>query len=475
MAVIFLVGGTYSLYAQTEMSTVKTLPKVCIDNVKGTLTKEEPVEATITISYSGESTGQNHEDRYRCLVKYRGATSIHFDKKSMRITFLNDQNDGKRDVDLPGLGRTDDKCNLDAAAVDRSHFRNRLAMDLFNSFSRLPYSTSYGSRHGIVGNYVEVWTEGHYGGLYCLTDRVNRKLLGCKKMKGEALRGIVYKCVSYDKGCYFLSDATEPVEGNDNWNAWVVKYPNEYPSNIFNPLQQMMDAPWDSVPDEAYNDLVRQHFYWDNLVDIYLLSIVVGLADAGYKNCYLSCPDYTADQHFVITPWDMDHSFGASYRGVPLMDLSTLKGQTNWSNTRPFKRLMANAESGFLTSLADRWAALRDGPLSVESVTQRIYDYANLFDQSGAWQRDRDQWNYNPVTLGETAQDEATYMTEWYQANHDRLDNLLLPYQSDGIRSTVNGQPSTVNAWYDVSGRKVANSKLSKGIYFNGHKKILIK
>lgn len=293
--------------------------------------------------------------------------------------------------------------------------------------------------------------------------------------KGGVLRGIVYKCVSYDKGCYLLSDGTEPVEGNDNWNAWEVKYPNEYPSYIFNPLQQIMDAPWDSVPDEAYNDLVRQHFYWDNLVDIYLLSIVVGLADAGYKNCYLSCPDYTADQHFVITPWDMDHSFGASYRGVPLMDPSTLKGQTNWINTRPFKRLMANAESGFLTSLADRWAALRDGTLSVESVTQRIYDYANLFDQSGAWQRDRDQWNYNPVTLGETAQDEATYMTEWYQANHDRLDNLLLPYQSDGIRSTVNGQPSTVNAWYDVSGRKVANSKLSKGIYFNGHKKILIK
>ena len=42
-------------------------------------------------------------------------------------------------------------------------------------------------------------------------------------MKGEALRGIVYKCVSYDKGCYLLSDATEPVEGNDNWNAWEVK------------------------------------------------------------------------------------------------------------------------------------------------------------------------------------------------------------------------------------------------------------
>lgn len=174
-----------------------------------------------------------------------------------------------------------------------------------------------------MGNYVEVWTEGHYGGLYCLTDRVNRKLLGCKKMKGEALRGIVYKCVSYDKGCYLLSDATEPVEGNENWNAWEVKYPNEFPSYIFNPLQQMMDAPWDSVPDEA------------------------------------------------------------------------------------------------------------------------------------------------------------AYMAEWYQANHDRLDELLLPYHSDGIekieQETIVNSKSSDYKWFDLQGRKVANGKLPKGIYFKGHKKILIK
>ena len=118
----------------------------------------------------------------------------------MKIVFLEDQGDGERDVDLPGLGRTVDKCNLDAAAVDRSHFRNRLAMDLFNSYSRLPYPTAYDGRHGINGSYVEVWTEGRYSGLYCLTDRVNRKLLGGKKMKNGTLRGIVYKCKSYDKG-----------------------------------------------------------------------------------------------------------------------------------------------------------------------------------------------------------------------------------------------------------------------------------
>ena len=157
------------------------------------------------------------------------------------------------------------------------------------------------------------------------------------------------------------------------------------------------------------------------------------------------------------------------------MDPSTLKGQTNWSNTRPFKRLMANVESGFLTSLADRWAALRDGPLSVESVTQRIYDYANLFDQSGAWQNDRELWNYNPVTLWTTARDGAAYLAEWYQANHALLDELLLPHQSTDIKGIVDLPLNTDHPTYDLQGRKVQSSVKKKGIYIHDNKKILTK
>ena len=470
-----LVWGISSLCAQTIGSAGKSLPILRIDNLNGTINADEPVEATVTISSTDEAAGGPREQSYRCHVKYRGDTSLNFDKKSMKIVFLQDQGDEEKDVELPGLERVDHSCNLDATAVDRSHFRNRLAMDLFNSYSRLPYATAYDGRHGIVGNYVEVWVEGRYGGLFCLTDRVNRKLLGGKKMKSGVVRGIVYKCVSYGKGCFFLSDGTEPTEGSDNWNAWEVKYPNEYPAYVFSPLRQAIDAPWDTVPDEAYNGLVRQHFYWDNLVDVYLLSLVAGVSDTGYKNSYLSCADYTADQRFVITPWDMDHSFGESYWGVPLMDLATLKGQANWINACPFKRLMANTSTVFLTALADRWAALRDGALSVENVAQRIFDYANLFDQSGAWQRDRELWNYNPVTLGETAQHQADYMVEWYRANHDRLDELLLPYQTTAIKEARADTISHPSFFYDLQGRKVSSSTKKKGIYISGNKKILIK
>lgn len=58
IAAILLLGVPHVLYAQP---TGITLPKVCIDNLKGTLSKEEPVEATFTIKYFDQTTGQSAE------------------------------------------------------------------------------------------------------------------------------------------------------------------------------------------------------------------------------------------------------------------------------------------------------------------------------------------------------------------------------------------------------------------------------
>ena len=101
LTMVFL-GAPHVLYAQPSDIA---LPKVSIDNLKGTLTKEVPVEATFTINYTDEATGQPREERFRCLVSHRGATSIKFDKKSIKIAFLKQEGDGELDVRLPGLER----------------------------------------------------------------------------------------------------------------------------------------------------------------------------------------------------------------------------------------------------------------------------------------------------------------------------------------------------------------------------------
>lgn len=70
-------------------------------------------------------------------------------------------------------------------------------------------------------------------------------------------------------------------------------------------------------------------------------------------------------------------------------------------------------------------------------------------------------------------------MREWYRANHDRLDELLLPHQSDGIKEieqgTIVNRKSVNSECFDLQGRKVKPSIKKKGIYIYGNKKIQVK
>ena len=73
--------------------------------------------------------------------------------------------------------------------------------------------------------------------------------------------------------------------------------------------------------------------------------------------------------------------------------------------------------------------------LSVETVTQIINNYASRLDDSGAWQRNREVWNYNPITIATTANEPAEWMADWYASNYQRVDELLKPYMPTGIET----------------------------------------
>lgn len=417
----------FALLPFLQLTTAQTLPRIDLTVLSDTLSEDIPVTASFTITYYDTAWASERVESYACLVNLRGATSMLYDKNSMEVRFV-DSTGNDLDVNLLGIRTGLDKYILDAAAADRSHIRNRMAMDIFTSFARLPYSTDYDQRYGTVGRFVEVWIEGEYEGLFCLSDPVNRKLLGCKKPQNGLVRGVLYKCGSYGDGAFLESNGTAP--GNtDEWNAWTMKYPNNPTPEAWLPLQQLMNVSWDSIPDSAYAGLVQSHFYYDNLVDVYLFVIMSGIGDFGYKNCYLACPNIQADSRFVVVPWDLDHSLGSTWNACYMNTPVTLRGQSNLWRVHPFRRLLANEESGFYEALATRWYELKDGPLSVDSVCTIIQGYATQLDATQGWQHDRAKWNDNPIYFYETAQQEADYMILWYQRSHARLTELLAPYR----------------------------------------------
>ena len=138
---------------------------------------------------------------------------------------------------------------------------------------------------------------------------------------------------------------------------------------------------------------------------------------------------------------------------------------------------MRNDDLGFIAALATRWAALRDDVLSVASFTALINGYAQLLDESGAWQREREMWNYNPVAIEETASEAAQYMTEWYASSHEAISQLLDPYLPTGmkdINESADGKSSNSKfdgVCYDLQGHRLPSPSSYKGVYIKNHQK----
>lgn len=81
--------------------------------------------------------------------------------------------------------------------------RNRLCMDLWNSFSPVPYiNDEPDAINGTRGKFVEVLVNGKYQGLYCLSEKIDRKQLKLKKDYEDG--GVLFKCTGSTIGLVIL-------------------------------------------------------------------------------------------------------------------------------------------------------------------------------------------------------------------------------------------------------------------------------
>lgn len=332
--------------------------------------------------------------------KTRGATARYYMMKpSLNMKLRNE--DYTEEVDANLLGMRD--CSswiLDAMAIDRICMRNRVAFDIWNEFSRLPYDTEFDGRNGTVGRFIEVYINKKYYGIYCLTDRINRKLLDLKKVKEQDDGSRLVRGVLYKNGTEKILNQNSPCYNDDftacvvEWhNAWELTFPDDDASAaVWAPLQEAI-LKGTSV---AY---VQKYFYWDNLAEYEILIMALSITDNwGNKNRYLSIRNINKDidasdwddasrRKFVLTPWDLDTSLGGYYDGscydgsysdFPVEDVPKL-------SPYPIGPLVYNANYNAL--LKQKWAEGRRGAFSVYSIKSKMRGYCDLFMRSGAWDR----------------------------------------------------------------------------------------
>lgn len=413
-------------------------------------------------------------------IKVRGATSSSFPKKSYAVKILNV--DAVTDMDRSYLGlRTDNNWILDAMYIDPGRMRNRVSTDLWNAFSTRPYFavSEPAMINGTRGKFVEVFLNNAYHGLYCMTEKVDRKQLKLKKLKYNAdstiitQRGGLYKASSWSIGTFlgkpYGGSVTVPMYNNNNavWSSFEAKYPDldDGEPLQWKPLYDAIVKSSNATSDLDFTEGISASYDLPLFLDYYLFIDLLLASDNHGKNTYLSVYDQSVSSKMVVTPWDCDGTWGIRWNGSKNLTFANQSfepfitayehGQNNL-----YLRLRSLNLDGYLGKLKTRYQELRGSYFSYNNLITRFQTYNALFNKSGAGEREKVRWGVQDINL------EMNFLSTWITDRLSYLDNQYLggPYSSitnlvdASTNSNIRFAPNPVSDMLSVSNTKAGQS-----------------
>ena len=196
-------------------------------------------------------------------------------------------------------------------------------------------------------------------------------------------------------------------------------------------------------------------------------SFAINIIDNNVKNTHFSCPDINVNETYLITPWDLDCSLGGLYEGSHYEEYTKISELT--SNYIYYQLYVYNVDN-FRESMKERWQELSLGIMSPNSFNSRLDAYAKRFKESGAWQREYDKWNNNPVPLD--LDEELEYVKKWYVNNIAAL-NKVLGVIADDIPYVFQDTDSYNMRMYNIDGKRIMSNPTGRRIYIENGRKII--
>lgn len=403
--------------------------------------------------------------------KIRGASSTGYQKKSYAIK-LYDANGSSFDYSFFGL-RSDNNWILDAMYIDGACMRNRVATDLWNDFSVRPYYAAKEQKAltGTRGHFVEVFMNGTYHGLYCMTEKLDRKQLKLKKYQAAdptvagstgKVRGLLYKTSQWGYEVHMGHNSgnknypgTSPsgysnTLGRETWCNYELKYPDYAEEAVeFGPMYNAVNFVCTSSQTD-FESGVKSYFDFATTRDYYLFIDLLLATDNHGKNMFYYVYDHSKSDLVGMAPWDLDGTFGirwdgsTSYTSDATQDLDTFLWQYEHGQMGLYDKLAQSTTLSWDNYLAARYATLRRSQFQPAALAQRFATYASLFADSHADVREQNNWsNHSGI------QSAATYAQKWVQERVAALD------QKYDYGTLVSQQPivaSTPEApvWYGI-------------------------
>ena len=366
-------------------------------NANGPLHPELKSPATLGLFSPGEPqlAGSNS---WTGGITIHGGTSVRFPKQSFSLSLA-------VPVKLLDL-RESTHWILNAAFIDRSLMRHKLAYDLFRSLD-----TPTARRFAVASRFVELVFNGSYHGVYLLMERIDGPLLGLRRYgTNDVNHATIYKAVNHGANFRQLGH-----------NAYELKDPDPLVDPYWQPLDAftafVSGAPEPQFLDPEIGIATRVDL--GNAIDFHLLVLLADNLDGIDKNFIFARDAALLDKPkppFFFVPWDYDGTFGRNWD-------ATKVSPTGWLSNNLFDRLMR--DPAYNERFARRWKELRNGAFSVKTV-QAMID-ANVRTLGVAALRNANRWQTAaaayPDTL--TLQEDAAEMKTWIEARIRWLDSEI--------------------------------------------------
>lgn len=459
--IIFLLSQII-LHSQQEANisevvfTSSNLPIIVINTNGVEIPDADKITADMGVIYNGDGIRNNITDPYnnyngKIGIEIRGSTSQWFPKKQYAVE-TRDLSGNDLDVSLLGFPQESDWI-LFAPYNDKSLMRDALTYRIARDMGR------YATR----SKYCEVVINGEYQGVYVLfekvkrdANRVNIKKLESPDTTGNALTG----------GYIIKIDKTDG-ENNDGWysnylpfaqSQFKVFYQYHYPkpdeiaeqqklyiqNRIFNfetVMKFSSDISDSSTGYPKYIDV-------DSFVDFILVNEVAKNVDAYRLSTYIYKNRDDINTKFFAGPvWDFNLGFGNAdyyegwkFEGWQIDYLTNPDNMNSGENfLTPFWWRKLYEDKNFRDKVYKRWHYLRNNSFATSNVLSYVDSLVTLLDE--AKNRNFEKWpvlnqyvwpNYY---VGQTYQDEITYLKNWITNRLNWLDQNMIGTPT-GIETT---------------------------------------
>ena len=339
----------------------------------------------------------------RSEIRLRGAGTLVKDmpKRCYRFWMKQQGKSGKmveQSAQLLGMASSS-SWNLLAMYADPSLMRDKAGMDIWAGFASGATNTYF----GVNGEYIELFIDDTYCGVYLLSETVDKQALATRGHTSRFQQDYLYRGVAAWYDWAFRYEVYFDPHGKTPDCGFHLRYPDygrsTVPKKDWEQLETYL-ALRDTMSWDQFCDTAGELLDVPSIVDYWLLLQTLVLTD---NNVNIWAHDTGSGYVLSLFPWDLSDSWSGIGGSVTI---EQLLDEWLWDQNEdlllqvfggiiPFRlseRVLAANINDSQRYLTTRWAQLREGVLSEEAIDVQFKLYEHFLNDSGASLRDGEKW-----------------------------------------------------------------------------------